>query len=150
MPIFGTVSSQFNDGGVNQLFHRLGNQLHEKGFKHDSLKEELLTSRRYVILPPDQQNYLAEVVKATRDYSKETTTIAEKASQWGALEHTREILKGYDLGPELWFQKIQTLKKDMFLHEWSEKLSHWDQLVGEYKKDELVYKVRDQRNSNQT
>lgn len=51
LPVFGTISSQFNDGGVNQLFHRLVGLLNEKGFSAKANKEDLLTSRRYVILP---------------------------------------------------------------------------------------------------
>jgi methylmalonyl-CoA mutase len=138
LPIFGTISSQFNDGGVNQVFLKLVNLLEAKGFKKTATNTELLTSHRYVILPQESQNYLADIVKGSREYLSETSRIAEKASKLYALSISKNLLSDSS-------KNIESLEKKLTEEIPLELLSEvkgWDEKIVTLQKNELTYFVR--------
>lgn len=140
LPVFGTISSQFNDGGVNQLFQKLTELCRNKGFSKVQSSEELLTSHRYVILPQENQNYLAEIVKTVRSFGLETAELSKKASNLGALHKIKGIFKDEKSLSKI-ESEIKKLEKDI-PPELLSALKKWDLRVNEYQKDELVYYVR--------
>ena len=83
MPVFGTIASQFNDLGTNQLYSFLIEKLNEKTkhnfesnfqFPTDSIKNQF-------IIPPNRTRYLSEITENNRSYSKKSLQqkeIAEK------------------------------------------------------------------------
>jgi isobutyryl-CoA mutase len=140
LPIFGTISSQFNDGGVNELFLKLVDLLNEKGFGKKPTGAELLTSHRYVILPQEKQSYLAEIVKASKKFHSETSKIAEAASELGALNKVKGLIKDTKSVEKI-EGEIKTLKKSI-PGEVIDELKDWDKRIKEYSGDELIYNVR--------
>lgn len=142
VPVFLTQASQFNDGGLNQLFFTLIDKLVEKGALpaiDPVFKKMVLAADEHVIIPADRQNYLAEIVANAKKYKARTTELALKASQLGALE----ILKNENLiEPKKRDEKQAELQKAFEAGE-IEALKNWDELIKTYSQDELIFKVRD-------
>ena len=137
LPVYLTQASQFNDGGVNRLFFGLTDLLSEKEpqsqwMLSDEYKESLISSEEHTIIPPDRQNYLAEVVRTVRDYKKDTEEQAEKASLVGAIEKLKSC------GLAVSDSELPSLK-DLD----QKALARWDSLSQTYAEDEYVFQVRD-------
>ncbi len=96
LPIYGTVASQFNDGGTNRLYKALMAALAEKAgaaFASDldlPLEDEVDPP----IVPPARVRYLAEIAEDNRAYSRhveEQCSIARQAYRlYGAIAALRD------------------------------------------------------------
>ena len=88
VPVFLTQASNFNDRGVNQLFAALCEQLVLKGAPQFQLTPAQVTglagSEKQTVVPPERQNYLAEIVSSVRQYKKDVEEQAQIASKLGA------------------------------------------------------------------
>ncbi len=142
VPVFLTRAAQFNDGGVNQLFFSITSELEkrrpQKWTLQEDYKKTVLAAGDHIIIPPERQNYLAEIVQSVRKYKKRTETLAQQASQIHAID----IATGFF--PEIkasGSQKIQNLKKDFKDEEWTA-LESWPQLEATYSAENFVFKVR--------
>lgn len=142
VPVFLTQASQFNDGGVNQLFFALADSLTEKKALpavSEELRKNVLAADEHMIIPPERQNYLAVIVATNRKYKKRVNDLAEKASKIGALKNLSAEI---GLDAQKVAQHIEGYKKDFEAHELAA-LEGWDDLQKTYAADELIFKVRD-------
>ncbi len=142
VPVFLTQASQFNDGGVNQLFFAMADKLAElKALPvvPKSLRDTILSADEQVIIPAERQNYLAEIVSTHRKYKNRVKELSEKASKLGALH---KISSDLNLDEKAVQQKAAEYKKDFEAQE-LRFLENWDQLQRIYAADELVFQVRD-------
>jgi methylmalonyl-CoA mutase len=140
-PVYLTQASQFNDGGVNQLFLGLVHLLLKKESSWklpESYSKDLLSAEEHVIIPAHRQSYLAEIVSSVRNYKKRVEELSLKASQLGALEKTSQWI---EISPEILFKKSQELSAH-FEKEEFEELKRWDELISKYKADDYIYLVR--------
>lgn len=145
VPVFLTQASQFNDGGVNQLFFALTDLLQQKepsaGWNLDSqYRKNLLAAEEHVIIPAERQNYLAEITNTVRKYKARTEELAEKASTAGALEKTQNLL---GLDANLVKKKKAELLEN-FTSEETSSLENWKNFEAQYRADDLVFQVRGQ------
>lgn len=144
VPVFLTQASQFNDGGVNKLFFALTDLLNSKDQTRQwqlaaDYKSKILAAEEHAIIPPERQNYLAEISTTIRKYKERTQRLAEKASQLGALDKVASLL-----GTST--DKVEAVKKDLlseFTGDELAQLQGYEDLVRSYSGDELVFKVRD-------
>ncbi|MEP6615231.1 MAG: methylmalonyl-CoA mutase family protein [Ginsengibacter sp.] len=95
LPVIGTIASQFNDSGVNELFERVmekmiaktGNLFEGKIIHHVHENDTTSLTR---IIPPKRVRYLAEIADEVAKYnqlSKEQSSVASKLYRLkGALE----------------------------------------------------------------
>lgn len=143
VPVFLTQASQFNDGGVNQLFFKITDLLEEKFSPtwkvNETLKRNMLSAEEHVIIPAERQSYLAEISSTVRKYKQRTETLADKASKLGAIEEVSEMLGA---NPDTVTKAKQSLSQD-FTNEELDSLKNWDKLQATYAADEMVFKVRD-------
>ncbi len=142
VPVFLTQASQFNDGGVNQLFFALADQLSAKGSLpavNEIFRKNVLSAEEHVIIPAERQNYLAEIVSTVRKYKARVQDLATKASQLGALHNFSKDLGVNAQQAEL---KTQELKTGFEAQEVAA-LEAWDDLQKSYSADHLIFKVRD-------
>lgn len=141
LPVIGTIASQFNDHGINQLFEKLLIIMKEKknsSFGDVEHETNTDTVTKSLIIPPSRTRYLAEITAAIREYGKwveEQCAIATKLYQ---LNGAREILAGHESLDNainlLWQQ----------LHPDNEKLvTSWPALQQKYTADYYEYQVRD-------
>lgn len=142
VPVFLTQASQFNDGGVNQLFFAVADALVKKAALppvDENFRNNILAADEHMIIPADRQNYLAEIVSTHRKYKSRVKDLADKASKLGSLH---KISKDLNLDSKILEEKSLEFKKDFAAKE-IQALENWDQLQKTYAADELVFKVRD-------
>lgn len=145
VPVFLTQASQFNDGGVNQLFFSISDKLAQKNALPrvpQNIRDTILSADEQVIIPAERQNYLAEIVSTHRKYKQRVTELSEKASKLGALKNLASDLKDLKFDTKSLEEKSQEYKKDFEAQE-IQFLENWDQLQKTYAADELIFKVRD-------
>lgn len=143
LPIFLTQAQQFNDDGCNHLFFRLTEILAERQVSRakfwtlsSETRARIVGVQRSSLVPPERQNYLAEIAQTVRRYKSETETMAEAASKLGAV---REILHGEavkvdEASLKRWEKEIGTAEL--------QKLQQWDQLQSAYSGEQYTYEVR--------
>ncbi|QBA64704.1 methylmalonyl-CoA mutase family protein [Muriicola soli] len=75
LPVYGTIASQFNDPGMNSLYHAVMQKLQEK--TETSLESTFEVSseepeKRYII-PPARTRYLSEISESNRAYDQKAS-----------------------------------------------------------------------------
>jgi isobutyryl-CoA mutase len=141
LPVFLTQAQQFNDEGCNGLFFALGSALAEKEPSRadfwnlsSEYKAKVKGVKRSTIVPPERQNYLAEISSAVRGYKKETEEMALVATKLGAAETLKDVVKVDAKVVKDWRSE---LGDDMVA-----KLAAWDDFIARYEADEYIYEVR--------
>ncbi len=93
MPVFGTIASQFNDPGTNQLYLHLMQLLKTKtGATFNStfhVTHEM--SEKIYIIPPNRTRYLSEITEINRKYDEWVKEQSEIAEKFYAIEKTKEL-----------------------------------------------------------
>src|SRR5690606_26427214 len=145
IPVFGTMASQFNDPGMNQLFTALMKKLQEKtgvNFQARMHLSSINTEKNYII-PPNRNRYLAEIAEANDLYLKwveNQSAIAQKMYQLkGALDQGTAFSESVQ--SEL--RKIYTELEAELDHSCRKLIGEWPNKVREYLEDEFIYQVRD-------
>jgi len=145
VPVFLTQASQFNDGGVNQLFFKLTDLLQERNLGNgewglgEKYRTSVVSAEEHQIIPVERQNYLAEIVSVIRKYKQRTKKLSENASQMGALRKIKQILKTKDQ-EEL--DRIYQELSSEFTTEELQALENFESLQKKYSGDELIFHVR--------
>lgn len=141
LPVFLTQAQQFNDEGCNSLFFALGDALAAKEPSRAKFwnlskeyREKVKGVKRSTIVPPDRQNYLAEIASSVRVYKKETEVMAGVASKLGAAEALKDVVNVDTKYLKEW---RESLGEEMF-----GKLQTWNEFIRRYEADEYVYEVR--------
>src|ERR1043165_3382292 len=87
MPVYGTIASQFNDPGTNQLYKHLVDKISEK--TGADLKSNFHITRemseKIFVIPPHRTRYLSEISETNRRYDQWVKTQAELAQQLYAI-----------------------------------------------------------------
>lgn len=149
VPVFLTQAAQFNDGGVNQLFFNLTDQLNEKapksGWKLDEkTRGRMLASKEHTVVPTDRQTYLSEITQTVRKYKKRVNELSMKASQLGAIEQVQALVPDTKTGTAK--TSVEEAKKKLegeFTQAELMKLRGFEELKKTFDAPELVFKVRD-------
>jgi len=103
LPVLGTIASQFNDSGMNQLYNRLIDVLNSKtksSFQKLAAEGLGLSQRRY-LLPPDRVRYLAELSENHEQYKTFTQQQVAIARQLFQIQGTIESLRKAQTNPML-------------------------------------------------
>ncbi len=147
MPVFGTIASQFNDPGVNQLFKAIIEKANEKLGEHFKLTSKITDEipEKIYIIPPHRIRYLSEITDTIRGYNLNAEEQAEVAQKLYSLRLTIETIKKTKNDESL----IKTLE-DLYL-EINENLENnnrkiiegWEKKVDSYKQEYYIFKVRD-------
>ncbi|MDP2271196.1 MAG: methylmalonyl-CoA mutase family protein [Archangium sp.] len=95
VPVYGTIASQFNDPGMNQLYRAIIGVLAKKtGVKLEShLEVTPGMSEKKWIIPPERTRYLAEIVETCEDYDGVVRAQAAIARRMYQLHGTIELLR---------------------------------------------------------
>ncbi len=97
LPIYGTIASQFNDPGMNQLYRKIMDKIVErtevKKLQSDFALSQAMSEKIYII-PPERVRYLAEICENSDQYNsfvEEQSRIARKMYQLkGTIDQLRE------------------------------------------------------------
>lgn len=146
MPVFGTIASKFNDDGVTALYQSLLGVLRGKGLvQYDGKLQEVKTrtsTERTIIVPPENQRYLAEISESVRNYHREVKTQVKLVRERQQLTESRKMLGDSDsLFAEL---DEQIEKRQAEIDPRADKLlNSWSETRDKYEAEEFVVKIRD-------
>ncbi|WP_246474960.1 methylmalonyl-CoA mutase family protein [Pedobacter roseus] len=154
IPVYGTMASQFNDPGMNNLFVALMEQIKLKTGTDFKAKMELTSdqSEKIYIIPPDRIRYLAEIAESSQMYNEwvnKQATIARKMYQLkGVIDLLSENNTPLPEGcPQDGVSKSLNTTYDFFEEqldgECKRLLRQWPETKRAYKEEFFIYKVRD-------
>ncbi len=147
LPVIGTIASQFNDEGVNDLFALLLKKLEKKGLAAGDEKRQLLsvhtnTINHSQIIPPARVRYLAEIVETIQEkqqWESRQIQIARQLSQArGVMAFCKENEKGA-------LKRLIEDKEKELDPECLRMLRDWEETKKTYHADFLEYEVRGQK-----
>jgi methylmalonyl-CoA mutase len=151
LPVFGTMASQFNDPGMNNLFEALMRTIKAKtgvdfiGKKYDVAALHWGESEKIFIIPPDRTRYLAEIVESSQAYDSSVNEQCKIAQQMYNVSGAMSALEEHTPDPSR-EGNLEDLYRHLEGHlhpECKRLLNEWPETVKKYKADDLIYKVRD-------
>lgn len=163
LPVYGTIASQFNDPGMNQLYKAVMDKI-VKQTKAPLVSSYEITnemSEKIFVIPPARTRYLSEIAENNRAYDKTADDQVEVAQKLFGLYKTMETITGNK--PEmdkagfisesvttnssnanfakLILAEFDRVKLDLDPHHW-ETLITWDEKVNRYRAPVYSFKVR--------
>lgn len=145
-PVFLTQASNFNDRGVNQLFLNIFQTLESKNKElwqiEESLKQTLRDTEKKVIVPPDRQNYLAEVVQSVRKYHAQ---VQDKAKSLNWLQSLTQVSEQHPDPDVKWKLKNDAKELSQKLGEDYQAVAAWSDFENKYQGQDYIYEVRGQQ-----
>ncbi|WP_432708406.1 methylmalonyl-CoA mutase family protein [Pedobacter sp.] len=143
IPVFGTMASQFNDPGMNNLFTALMEKIKEKtGVDFNAqMKMTAAQSEKIYIIPPDRIRYLAEIAESSQAYNEWVDTQCTLATKLYQLKGVMKLTDDSDLLNSL--QDIYNHLEEQQDGSCKRLLREWPATKAKYKEDYFVYKVRD-------
>ncbi|REE80344.1 methylmalonyl-CoA mutase [Lutibacter oceani] len=166
MPVYGTIASQFNDPGTNELYTVLIEKLNKKtanNFKSTFIIADKLSEKQFII-PPNRTRYLSEITENNRSYTKASFQQKEVAQKLYGIYKTIESVSTVKLSLskfgieeeslrqaqtdnninflKLLISEFDRVKTDLNPHNWNIILN-WETKKQSYKNELYSYKVRD-------
>ncbi len=144
MPVHGTIASQFNDPGMNNLYKSIITALNEKTEANLSSTFEVTDemSEKIYIIPPKRVRYLSEIAENNRSYDEWVAKQAKIASQLYGLNASKAVFEGDEATQEILQKKYDDLSLDLS-GQCKRELDNWPALQEQYAADEFIFKVRD-------
>ncbi|TGK56056.1 methylmalonyl-CoA mutase [Leptospira wolffii] len=144
MPVFGTIASQFNDPGTNNLYIALIEALNQKfslGWKSSYSKSQE-SSQKIHIIPPERQRYLSEISEECDKYEEFVRKESEAAEILYRIAGTIQILE--ERSKDVSDLKKEYEERESKLHPDTRKiLKEWSGKIAQYSGEFFTYKVRD-------
>lgn len=162
LPIYGTIASQFNDPGMNNLYRGIMDALQAKAEAelNSDFEGSMELSEKIFVIPPARTRYLSEVSEEIRRYDEEADRQSEIAQRLYAIyttmqgvsenayemgEHGIDLKEGIEDKSELG----KLLKEEFGNHfkklnpEHWESLRNWEDQKKRYSDPVYTFKVRD-------
>ena len=141
LPVIGTIASQFNDPGTNDLYIMLMKHLAEKtGADLDPNKDiEGDSSEKIFIIPPSRVRYLSEIAESNRAYDRHMSKQADVAEMVYNLENSADQFDGDTKNAIISKAKEVRLELDPKISAW---LEGWPELKKCYSEDVFTFEVR--------
>ena len=155
MPVVGTIASQFNDAGMNQLYKKLMQVVVEKTgveFTKPPLAASLKlaasssSAEKQYIIPPNRTRYLSEISETCRTYDKWVEKQSTIARELFSIKNTLQSVDNQNFINKT--EITEGLKKiyadiELSLDGQCKKiLDTWASKKSAYEQDEFIYKVR--------
>jgi len=99
LPVYGTIASQFNDPGTNQLYKKIMETVAAKtgANLNTNFLDEVGVSEKIHIIPPRRVRYLAEIAETIRGYGEWVDGQAGIADQLFGIRQSIGALENSDL-----------------------------------------------------
>ncbi|MEO5675446.1 MAG: methylmalonyl-CoA mutase family protein [Chitinophagales bacterium] len=145
MPVFGTIASQFNDPGMNQLYRAVMEKIAAKTSlpldPHLKVTREM--SEKIYIIPPARTRYLSEITETIRKYDDRAEEQSKIAQNLFVLTESVKLLdeeEDHDAVSRL-TSHISNL--ELLLDGQNKKLlEQWKEKCKKYRDEFFIYKVR--------
>jgi len=149
LPVYGTIASQFNDPGTNQLYKHLMDLIVERtGTDLNSsfeISDEM--SEKIFIIPPKRTRYLSEISENNRSYDEWVEEQSEVAQKLYSIEKSIDTISELevddkdrlikDLRSSFEQVKLELDPKNLQL------IQEWDEKQKKYRDEVYTFKVRD-------
>jgi len=146
MPVFGTIASKFNDDGITALYQALVPLLRSHGLPDYEQAIAAINGKKStqtsLIIPAQQQRYLAEIAEIVRDYHERVQTQSQLARERQQLIASKSMLDLNSKDSSV-LDELITAKDNAMDEKAKRLLDAWPQLKSDYARDEYVVKVRD-------
>ncbi|MFM9909382.1 MAG: methylmalonyl-CoA mutase family protein [Chitinophagaceae bacterium] len=152
LPIIGTIASQFNDTGVNELFEKILIAIEKKtGVRFGTISSIIHkdTVSKTLIIPPARIRYLSEIVESIDDYNKlviSQTGIASTLYQLDGSIHainSSDFLAGEKVSSLASLEKLKLFYEEQLTPISRKLIKNWPEKKKVYGADHYEYKVRD-------
>jgi len=145
LPIYGTMASQFNDPGMNELFAAVVEVVKKKtGVDLIGTVEHVVSdagsSEKSYIIPPDRVRYLAEIAESSKAYNDWVDEQCGVAMKLYNLKGVMEMKETQSIAS---LQDIYTHLESHLHPDCKRLLNEWPDTVRKYKAENFIYKVRD-------
>ena len=152
MPVFGTIASQFNDPGTNQLYKHIIDKVVEK--TGAALTSTFVITRemseKIFVIPPHRTRYLSEISENNRKYDQWVNEQAEVAEKLYAINKTLHTLSNVDDAIIKVLQaEFDRVKLNLDPKNWK-LIEEWPNVIKKYKEPLFKFKVRDKEIGIQT
>jgi methylmalonyl-CoA mutase len=146
MPVYGTISSRFNDDGVTALYQHLLGLLKAGGLRDfdgrlSPVRIKASTAKT-VIVPVNRQRYLAEITETVHGYHETVAVQVQLARELQQLHGAKDMLELADRDSR-GLDELITRREQQFDHRANRLLDTWPEVKQRYAEDEFVVKARD-------
>jgi len=148
IPVYGTIASQFNDPGMNQLYRAIVSKVAVdfQGFESD-FEFTAGNSEKIYIIPPSRTRYLSEITEVNRNYDVWVNEQKEIAQQLYSLAKSIKAIENVAVeDKDRLIKELQEVyaQVELSLDPKNKKwLEDWEEEVGRYTADHYIFKVRD-------
>jgi len=144
MPVYGTIASQFNDPGMNQLYGVIVQQLNDKiGLKWKSrFKPTTEIPEKIYIIPPARTRYLSEITDTIRQYNIRAEQQSEVAGKLQNLVETQKLLAAAKQEVPTSINDLKEALKRDFDGNYLLLLEAWPEKKANYQSGNYFYEVR--------
>jgi len=149
IPVFGTIASQFNDPGMNNLYKAIISKIQEKTSADLSSGFEITgeMSEKIFIIPPARTRYLSEISENNRQYDAWVESQKEVAQKLYSINKSIEAVRTADVADADRLIKelsevynLVELDLDPKNKKWIEE---WPNKKERYAEEYYIFKVRD-------
>ena len=150
LPIFGTISSQYHDEGVNALYRHLLDRIDTVRDAQTESKtarpERCYSLPRNRVIPPHRSHYLGEIADGIRSRRQWIADQADRADEAAGCDAAKAALGRREAPDAGLVARLDELSREA----WNRvdpsvrsALEAWDETVDRYGHDEVVTRVRD-------
>jgi isobutyryl-CoA mutase len=153
MPVFGTIASQFNDPGTNQLYKHIIDKIVEKTGADLQSTFEITRemSEKIFVIPPHRTRYLSEISENNRKYDAWVNEQSDVAEKLFAIEKTIQTISATQEASiiKVLQAEFDRMKLNLDPKNWK-LIETWSERVKLYKEPLFKFKVRDKEIAIQT
>jgi methylmalonyl-CoA mutase len=143
LPVIGTIASQFNDHGINQLFEQLLAVISEKtGVSFGNVTHETTeaTTTKSQIIPPSRTRYLAEISESIAEYGN---WVEEQCAIASRLYQLQGVTTLVNASQQAVLEDIASGLRAQLHPDCKQLLDKWPGLQEKYRSGFYEYQVRD-------
>lgn len=137
MPVYGSIASQFNDPGVNQIFNVLQEKLFPNEFTATAVGGQ---SEKQYIIPPARVRYLSEIKETIEQYDATVEEQTKVARNLYSLKNTLQLVDDPAVQDSL--KVLEEKEAQALTPESKAILDTWETKKASYTNEHFVYKVR--------
>ncbi|SEK99178.1 methylmalonyl-CoA mutase [Chitinophaga rupis] len=142
LPVVGTIASQFNDAGINQLFEKVIHIIESKNevrFGEVTHERPRDTTTKSQIIPPARVRYLSEITEVIHDYGKWVNEQSAIASQ---LYQLQGVLAMQEVKAKDELNNIKAHLQQQLHPSCLQLIENWPKLQQQYTADHYEFQVR--------
>jgi methylmalonyl-CoA mutase len=150
MPVFGTIASQFNDPGPNQLYKQIIDTIIQKTGAALTSTFEITRemSEKVYVIPPHRTRYLSEISENNRKYDSWVTQQSGVAEKLYAIQVTIRTISDVSIQKVLQTE-FDRVKLDLDPRNWK-LIEDFQKKVKQYQAPVFTFRVRDKEIGIQT